>query len=128
MQIQELNVYIIVFNEEKILVLKRKDDLWEFPGGGVDWGENPQESAVRETEEETNLTISDLQLLGISSATYKKNKDDKHSVYIVYKAKSATKKVLISNEHAEYRWLLVNELKFLKLGINAERALELCQQ
>lgn len=30
---------------------------WEFPAGGVDEGENPKETAIRELEEETNIKI-----------------------------------------------------------------------
>jgi 8-oxo-dGTP diphosphatase len=125
MNIQELNSYVIVFHKDKLLVLRRHDGLWEFPGGGVDWGEEPQAAAVRETEEETGLKVNNVKLIGVSSATYKKGSDDKHSVYLVYKCESSSDKVKISHEHEEYKWLSAEEIKKLKLGINAEKALKL---
>ena len=50
----------LVFNEERssVLLVKRRDiPVWVLPGGGVDPGESPEEAAVRETAEETGLTV-----------------------------------------------------------------------
>ncbi|MFH1521272.1 MAG: NUDIX hydrolase [Candidatus Micrarchaeota archaeon] len=125
MEFQELNVYIVAYYKEKLLLMKRHDGIWEFPGGGVDWGENPEISASREFREETGMTPKDMTLLGITSATYKKRDDDKHSVYIVYRTTVESDKVIISREHSEARWLLPNEMKYMKLGLNAEPVLEM---
>jgi len=130
MRIQELNVYVVLFNGDRILVLKRKDGLWEFPGGGVDWGEHPEDSAVRELQEETGITVQKpLRYLGITSATYKKGENDKHSVYIVYAAETKTDRVQLCGEHTEYRWLTKTELDFLRnnvsFGLNAEPVFDL---
>lgn len=109
-------------------MLKRKNDLWEFPGGGVDWGERPDQSAVRETKEETGLVPSNLTYLGVTSATYEKDGNEKHALYLVYKADVSNDKVTLCGEHSEYRWLTLNELRFLKLGLNAEPVLDLLVQ
>ncbi len=120
-RIQELNVYVVVKNRDRILLLKRKDGLWEFPGGSVDWGEQPEGAARRETREETGIKITgNLELLGITSATYEKDGHEKHSVYIVYSADSETNEVSLSKEHYEYRWLTKMEADFMKYGYNAE--------
>jgi 8-oxo-dGTP diphosphatase len=125
-RIQELNVYVVVRNRDRILLLKRKDGLWEFPGGAVDWGENPEDAARREVSEETGIKLSgNLELIGITSATYKKDGHDKHSVYIVYSADSATETVSLSKEHYEYRWLTKMEAGFMKYGYNAEPVIDM---
>lgn len=126
--IQELNSYTVLLKEDKILVLKRKSGFWEFPGGGVEWGENPEKTALRETKEETGITPSELKLMGITSATYKKEESNKHSVYIVYSGKADSEKVFITPEHSEYRWLTIDELKYLKLALNAEPVLDLLKE
>ncbi len=121
MRIQELNVYVVVKNRDRILLLKRKDGLWEFPGGSVEWGESPEQSARRETKEETGLKITgNLELLGITSAVYEKDGHEKHSIYIVYSAESESDEVTLSKEHNEHRWLTKMEAGFMKYGYNAE--------
>lgn len=37
---------------------------WQFPAGGIEPGEVPETAAVRETLEETGLTVKALRLLG----------------------------------------------------------------
>ena len=123
-KIQELNVYIILKKDGKILVLKRVNEIWEFPGGKVEWGEDPEKTAERECKEESKIVPKQLKFAGITSATYKKGVDDKHSIYLVYFGKTNENDVILSEEHNEYRWLTPDELKYLKLGLNAEPVLE----
>lgn len=121
MKIQELNVYIVIKNKDRMLLLRRKDGFWEFPGGGVDWGEDPENSAVREVKEETGIEIrKPLQFLGITSAVYEKEGNEKHSVYLVYAAETDQEQVNLTGEHDEHRWLNKIEAGFLKYGFNAE--------
>jgi 8-oxo-dGTP diphosphatase len=124
MRTQELNTYIVLFHDDKILLLKRPNGLWEFPGGGVDWGERPETCVARETKEETGLDATTISLLTVTSATYPKGEDEKHSVYVVYRGQTASSEVKLSQEHTEYRWLRPDEAKFMKLAHNAEGVLE----
>lgn len=125
MKIQELNSYLVLFNKERLLIVKRENGLWEFPGGGVEWGEDPQKTAVRETKEETGLDASNVRMVTVTSATYEKGGDEKHSVYVVYRGETDSDEVKLSGEHKEYRWLTLTEAKFMKLALNAEGVLEL---
>ncbi len=130
MRIQEINAYVVLYNNGRILLLKRKDGIWEFPGGGVDWGEHPEDSAIRELREETGIAVQKpLRYLGVTSATYRKGENEKHSVYIVYAAETNNDLVQLSGEHDEYRWLSKTELGFvrnsLSLGLNAEPVLDI---
>ncbi|MDD5171416.1 MAG: NUDIX hydrolase [Candidatus ainarchaeum sp.] len=124
MKIQELNVYMVLFNKDRILLLKRENGFWEFPGGGVDWGEDPRDAAIRETREETGLTAHDASFVMITSATYPKGEDEKHSVYIVYKGQTDGLDVRMSSEHVEHRWLGLSEARFMKMAMNAEGVLD----
>ncbi len=61
----ELTTAAIVFDRDKILLIKRTKEpwagLWHFPGGHVDEGEIPQDSVIREIKEETGL---DAEIIG----------------------------------------------------------------
>ncbi len=124
-RIQEINVAVVVEKEGKVLLLKRKNGLWELPGGGVEWGERPEEAVVREGKEECGVEIKKVELLGVSSATYKKNGNDKHSIYIGYVAKEWEGEVKISEEHLEGRWVGREEWKKLKIALNSLPLLQL---
>ena len=125
MKLQELNVYVVAKYQEKILLMRRKDSWWEFPGGSIEWGESPEVAAVREFKEETQLIVSDLKFVGVTSATYQKGEDEKHSVYIVYTGVANSDKFIISGEHTEARWLMPHEARFMKLGLNAEPVMDM---
>lgn len=56
--------------EGKILLQKRNDPSyplahgkWEFPGGGVDFGEKPEDALIRECEEEIGCGVEIIRLL-----------------------------------------------------------------
>jgi 8-oxo-dGTP diphosphatase len=125
MKIQELNSYLVLFNKDRLLIVKRENGLWEFPGGGVEWGEDPQKTALRETKEETGLDAYNVKMITVTSATYEKGGDEKHSVYVVYRGETDSDEVTLSGEHKESRWLTLTEAKFMKLALNAEGVLEL---
>ncbi len=64
----------VIFSSDGKLLMGKKDpakggvyaDAWHLPGGGAEEGETPDQTAVRETNEEViglNLTLSDLKPL-----------------------------------------------------------------
>tara|TARA_R110000824_G_scaffold102639_6_gene244157 strand:- start:2821 stop:3225 length:405 start_codon:yes stop_codon:yes gene_type:complete len=62
-------VVVILDENKKVLILKRPDFahwaplLWGLPGGKMEEGEAPLDTAIRETKEETNLDVEDLKVL-----------------------------------------------------------------
>lgn len=51
----------IILNEKRdqILLVKRRDvPVWVLPGGGIDYLEQPEDAAIRETYEETGLVVA----------------------------------------------------------------------
>lgn len=50
----------------EVLMIRRRDNgLWDIPGGGKNWFENPVRAARRELEEETGLSVGVLRKLGV---------------------------------------------------------------
>ena len=63
-------------------------DKWTLPGGGLDFGEDPEAGALRELEEETGLHGRVTALLGVESAVYGPSSERAgplHSIRIIYR-------------------------------------------
>jgi ADP-ribose pyrophosphatase YjhB (NUDIX family) len=65
---------------------------WTLPGGGVEHGEDPYDTVVREAEEETGYTVEPVTLLGVDSVrrTYPRPlgaQADFHGLRIVYEGR-----------------------------------------
>ena len=57
---QRIGAYAVILREGRILLTRLShgevaDERWTLPGGGVEFGEDPREAAVREVYEETGL-------------------------------------------------------------------------
>jgi 8-oxo-dGTP diphosphatase len=61
-------VKAIILDKNKFLILKyveKNFEIWDLPGGRIDYGESPYDTLHREVKEETNLDIEIIQHLGI---------------------------------------------------------------
>lgn len=60
------NVGIILVNDNKRLFWGRRigQDAWQFPQGGIQEGESPEEAMYRELEEEVGLKPQHVKILG----------------------------------------------------------------
>ncbi|MFB0631169.1 NUDIX hydrolase [Streptomyces sp. AB3(2024)] len=58
----------IVVHEGRVLMVRRRVSegqlSWQFPAGEVESGEGREDAAVRETHEETGLTVKAVKVLG----------------------------------------------------------------
>lgn len=116
----DLQVGVKIFlknKDEKYLVLQRSKEKypgvgakWDIPGGRIDLGATLMENLNREVLEETGLTISgDIKLLTAQDIL----KTDKHVVRLTYFG-FADGEVKLSEEHSDYKWLTLDEVKNLE--------------
>ena len=68
---------------------------WTLPGGGVNWGESPDDAVARELQEETGLRPSGVSLISrIYSEVYPKTEDGPagpvHHVGLLYRVRELT--------------------------------------
>lgn len=59
----------IVFNSnDEILLIKRANGRWFYPGGFCDVGCSPAENVVREVREETGLSVKPVRLIAVTDS------------------------------------------------------------
>ena len=86
---------VIIEKDNQILLQHRTDaDVWCIPGGVLELGERVEDTARRETEEETGLTLGELEFFGVYSgdegyAEYA-NGDQVFSIQLIFKTSLAT--------------------------------------
>jgi ADP-ribose pyrophosphatase YjhB (NUDIX family) len=79
----------VVFNENKILLIKRHDDgLWAIPGGLVEVGETAAEAAQRELLEEAGIRAEITRLLGVFDSRVWKSKTSMQLFHFVFLAET----------------------------------------
>ena len=107
---------IIMNSEKKFLLLKRLDNNCQcFPGGAVELGEQTEETALRETKEETGLDINlkNLQLFHVFSGNelyYKyPNVDEVYNVDVVYLVKTYSGEITLDDESKEFEFFGIDE-------------------
>lgn len=58
----------IIVQGDRVLMVRRRvkegELMWQFPAGAIEAGETAEQAAVRETQEETGLTVEAVKLLG----------------------------------------------------------------
>lgn len=69
----------IIFHLGKVLAAQRSETMdlpgkWEFPGGKIEEGENPQDCLIREIEEELSIKIKIFGSLSPSEHSYSNGK------------------------------------------------------
>lgn len=107
----------MVKNKDQVLVLDRNDPVWPgltFPGGHVEAHESFHDSVVREVKEETGLTISHPQLVGVKQ--FYDHNDERYLVFF-YIAEQFSGTVKESDE-GKLTWMSAKELKKQKLAYN----------
>lgn len=75
----------VIRQGDRILIAQRKADahqgeLWEFPGGKVQFGERPEDGLRREIMEELGMAVRVDQLFTVESHVY----GDRHILLLVY--------------------------------------------
>ncbi|SRR5690606_29023835 len=82
--------------------------LWEFPGGKVEAGERPEQTVIRELNEELGIDVTEACLapLTFASHTY----DDFHLLMPLYVCRRWHGTVT-AREHEEIAWVRPNRLR-----------------
>lgn len=108
---KETSAGAVIFREISdgivFLLLHYPSGHWDFVKGKIEKNENPLQTVIRETKEETG--ISDLNFFERfeESIEYDFQFDGEliHKKVIFYLAKTNTEKITLSHEHLDFVWL-----------------------
>jgi 8-oxo-dGTP diphosphatase len=123
-----LVVEAILKNKEgKILLLKRSDyntffvDLWQLPGGKVEFGENVHQAISREILEETTCVVeADL---GKVHSFYEEFNGFKGTLFLMVFSGSCNGEIKLSEDHTEFGFFSEEEIKKLELTSISKKSL-----
>ena len=117
---RESAIVIILNKKREVLLLLRPSWIkwgagqWAFPGGKLEEGETPKEAAIRETKEETQLDVRDLQKL-------ETHLDKKLHIYYTTQYDG---EVVIDWEHDAWAWAGLSDLDKYSLAPDVRRLTE----
>ena len=103
-----VGVAAIIERNGQVLLVKRKNahgaGSWAVPGGHLEFGETPEECAVRETREEVGIDIRDIRYAGITNDIFPQ--EGRHYITIWMRGAPSLSEPFIAaaREVAEVRW------------------------
>ncbi len=112
--IEETSSGVVLFRKENdkilFLLLHYPSGHWDFVKGKMEKGETPNQTAIRETQEETGIT--DVKFLENFEEWIQYNFQFEgelvHKKVVFFLGETKTKDIKISNEHLNYIWMDYN--------------------
>ncbi|MFI0912510.1 NUDIX hydrolase [Streptomyces abikoensis] len=96
--------------EYRIMLLRTSTGAWQWPGGGHDEGEDLWQTAVRETYEETGLSMPDQpELLAVDWGLHPEGIPEVFTLFKGPLVNASTVEVKLSEEHDAWRMLTAEE-------------------
>jgi len=112
----------IIIEDERVVLVKRAHPPlqaeWSIPGGVLEVGELMREAAIRETREETGLTVEPGELLGVYDRVLRdaNQRVQYHYVLVDFLCRRVAGNLAAASDAAEVRWFSREELSALKLA------------
>lgn len=131
-----VRAYGVLFNEGNVALVRSSNPhhdppLWWLPGGGIDFGEAPEDTLAREFKEETGLEVHEPELLGVTSDVRRRDNGDKiHTVRILFtvslKGGELRHEIHGTTDHAA--WFALSDLANLNIADYARAAIQAAQE
>lgn len=117
----------------EFLLLKRSDkdiypDIWQMVTGRIDNSEKAYETALREIKEETNLEPFKLWVAPNVNSFYSSETDEISMIPVFAALVDSNSKVMISEEHSEFRWVKKDEAKEMLAWIGQRTSVDVIHE
>lgn len=102
---------VILQQHRRILLVKRKFEPrageWSLPAGFIEWGESPEQTAIREVQEETGLNVALHSLYGVYRG---KDYPDYEILLVVYRGEILSGELRPGDDAIEAQWFDLAQL------------------
>ena len=108
---------IVLMKDDKILILKRtnykKDgDVWDLPGGKVEFAEDCKVALKRECVEEVGVVLNSFKVLDVVSG---KGYTTGQFIFVLCASSDFDGEIKLSHEHDDLKWINPKEIFDYKL-------------
>ncbi len=129
----EVHIFRETESAIEFLLLKRAEDqiypaVWQMVSGKIKESEKAFETSLRELKEETNLTPLKMWIAPKVNSFYSSQTDSICLIPVFAVQVKKDSKVVISNEHSEYKWITSNEAKRLLAWDGQRKAVDLIEE
>ena len=101
-----VGIGVLILRDGHVLLGKRHNAHgagdWAPPGGHLEFGETPQDAAVREVREEVGLKVTSARLIGVSNTIF--TAENKHYVTLFFVAECASGEPALLEPHKCEGW------------------------
>lgn len=121
-----LSVKALIFDETrtKFLLAQEDNGKWELPGGGLDWGEKPEEGIRREVKEEMGLEVIFVAEQPAYLTTTQRDSDGQWTANVLFETKVANFNFAPSSECVNIKFVTKEEALELNLFTTVKKFLQ----
>lgn len=106
---------LVLNNKKQFMLFKEKSNIWDLPGGGLEFNEDPAEALKREIKEESGLTLTEIAKNPSYFITFKKDGSETFMANAIYNAQILDLKFTPSRECTEIGFFDKNSIKNIKV-------------
>lgn len=123
----KLDTRAVIFEGEKILLVQESNGLWSLPGGWVDFDQSIKENTVKETFEETGLTVEPVKLIALHDRNKHNLPRYAYSVCKVFvECRKLSGQFQKNIETIQSDWFTLEELPALAEAKNTQAQIAVC--
>jgi 8-oxo-dGTP diphosphatase len=81
---------------------------WAAPGGFLEFGESPEDCAIRELKEETRLVVDEVRFITFTNDRFEDS--GKHDITLWFETEHEAEELEPTEEASEVRWFRIDQM------------------